>query len=123
MNKTNVAIAKNATPGMVDAAGSMIDNAAAQAHGAVEYAAGAAGEAINRAGPALDRATDMAHSAVETAADAAAAPAKWLAQKSEDLQVAQQKLVGTTGNYIAANPVKSLAIALAAGIVLARLVF
>jgi ElaB/YqjD/DUF883 family membrane-anchored ribosome-binding protein len=123
MNKTNAVTVKNATPGMVDAAGSMIDNAAAQAHGAVEYAAGAAGVAIDRAKPALDRATDMAHSAVETAADAAATPAKWLARKGEDLQVAQQKLVGTTGNYIVANPVKSLAIALAAGIVLARLVF
>jgi ElaB/YqjD/DUF883 family membrane-anchored ribosome-binding protein len=115
-------------PSFVDAAGladnvsALIDNAAAKAHGSVEYASGAAEDALERAKPALEKAANMAHLAVETAADKVAQPAQWLAQHGEELQVKQQKLVGDARGYVTAHPLKSLAIALVAGIVLGRLV-
>jgi ElaB/YqjD/DUF883 family membrane-anchored ribosome-binding protein len=122
MNSKNAVPANNGSRGLTNSVGDVVDNAAAEAHGAVEYAAGAAGEALNRAKPVLDKATDIAHSAVETAAGAVAQPAQWLAQQGDQLRARQGKLIDDAGDYVAANPLKSLAIALAAGIILGRIV-
>lgn len=100
--------AKNAV--MTHATGTIIDNAAVQAHGAVDFAASAAETALERARPVVDRAADAAHSAVESAAEAA-----------ENLHATRQKLVGNASGYIASNPVKSLAFALLAGAILGRI--
>jgi hypothetical protein len=120
--KSNSTPANTGPHGLAGSVGARIDNTAAEAHGAVEYAAGAAAEALERAKPMLETATNMAHLAVETAADKAARPAQWLAKQGEDLQAKQQQLVGDARGYVSANPFKSLAIALVAGIVLGRLV-
>jgi ElaB/YqjD/DUF883 family membrane-anchored ribosome-binding protein len=123
MNAKGTAMPANTKgPGLTNSVGTMIDNTAAEAHGAVEYASGAAGEALDRARPLLDNATNMAHLAVETAAEQVARPAQWLAEQGQDLQARQQKLANDARGYVVANPVKSLAIALVAGIVLGRLV-
>jgi ElaB/YqjD/DUF883 family membrane-anchored ribosome-binding protein len=120
--KSNSTPANTGSNGVANSVGAVIDNTAAEAHGAVEYAAGAAGEVLERAKPMLETATNMAHLAVETAAEKVARPAHWLAQQGEGLQVKQQQLVGDARGYVSANPFKSLAIALVAGIVLGRLV-
>jgi ElaB/YqjD/DUF883 family membrane-anchored ribosome-binding protein len=120
--KSNSTPASAGPNGLANSVSAVIDNTAAEAHGAVEYASGAAGEALERARPMLETATNMAHLAVETAADKVARPAQWLAQQGEELQVKQQELVGDARGYVTANPFKSLAIALVAGIVLGRLV-
>ena len=120
--KGNTTPANGGSGGLASNVGAVIDNTAAEAHGAVEYAAGAAGDVLERAKPVLEHATNMAHLAVETAADKAARPAKWLAQQGGELQAKQQQLVGDARGYVSANPFKSLAVALVAGMVLGRLV-
>ena len=64
----------------------------------------------------------MAHQAVDKVAGAAAPAADWLTEQGESLTAAQKQLVTDTSNYIAANPLKSVAIALAAGFVLSRII-
>ena len=62
----------------------------------------------------------MAHQAVDKAAGAAAPTAEWLASQAETLDATQKKLVADACNYISANPLKAVGIALAAGFVLSR---
>jgi ElaB/YqjD/DUF883 family membrane-anchored ribosome-binding protein len=75
----------------------------------------AADEAARKAKPAIDRATEFAHQAVDRAQSAAAPAAAWLGDQTENLKATQQKLVDDTCEYVSANPLKSVAIALVAG--------
>jgi ElaB/YqjD/DUF883 family membrane-anchored ribosome-binding protein len=92
------------------------------AHSAVDSLAGAADEAARKAKPAIDRVAAMAHQAVDKAAGAAAPTAGWLAHQGESLNATQKKLVADTCNYVSANPLKSVGIALVAGFVLSRII-
>jgi len=51
-----------------------------------------------------------------------AAAAAWLGDQTENLKATQQKLVDDTCEYVSANPLKSVAIALVAGILISRIV-
>ena len=61
-----------------------------------------------------------AHHAVDSAAGAAAPTADWLAERGENLKAVQKKLVADTCNYVSVNPLKSVGIAVAVGIVISR---
>ena len=84
--------------------------------------AGAADEAARHVKPAIDRVAALAHQAVDKAAVAAAPTAGWLAEQGESLNATQKKLVEDTCSYVSAHPMKSIAVALAAGFLLSRLV-
>lgn len=99
-----------------------LGKASAGAHSAVNSIAGAADEAARKARPAIDRVAAMAHQAVDTAADAAAPTADWLAEQGESLNARQKKLVADTCNYVSANPLKAVGIALVAGFLLSRII-
>ena len=47
--------------------------------------------------------------------------ADWMSAKGESLSTTQKQLVDDTCKYVSANPMKSLAIAVAAGFVLSRI--
>ena len=96
------------------------DKATSRAHAAVTSLAGAADDAASKAKPAIDKVATMAHQAVDKAAGAAAPTAEWLASQAETLDATQKKLVADACNYISANPLKAVGIALAAGFVLSR---
>jgi ElaB/YqjD/DUF883 family membrane-anchored ribosome-binding protein len=64
----------------------------------------------------------MAHDAVDKAAAAAAPAAEWLRTQGHDLAAMEKKLVDDACKYVAANPLKSVAIALAAGFLLSRII-
>lgn len=99
-----------------------LNKASSGAHATVDSLAGAADQAVRKAKPAIEHAAAIAHQAVDKAANAAAPAADWLSQQGESLTATQKQLVADTTRYIAANPLKSVAIALAAGFVISRIV-
>jgi ElaB/YqjD/DUF883 family membrane-anchored ribosome-binding protein len=99
-----------------------LDKAALSAHAAVNSIAGVTEEAARKVKPAIDHIATMAHQAVDKAAGAAAPTADWLAEKGESLKAAQKKALAGTCNYVAANPIKSVGIAVAAGFLLGRFI-
>lgn len=108
--------------GMASSTESILTKASSNAHAAVNSMAGAADAAARKAKPAIDQVAAMAHQAVDKATDAAAPAADWLAEQSDSLNATQKKLVADTTSYVSANPLKSIAIAVAAGFLLARIV-
>ena len=101
---------------------SALNKASSGAHAVVDSMAGAADEAARKAKPAIDQVAAIAHQAVDKAANAAAPAADWLSRQGEDLTAAQKQLVSDATRYISTNPLKSVAIALAAGFVLSRII-
>ena len=69
----------------------------------------------------LNKATARAHGAVDQVADAAAPAAQWLEEHGESLTTGGDKLVDSTCKYVAAHPLQSLGMALAAGYLISRL--
>ena len=99
-----------------------LNKMSSNAHSAVDSFAASADEAARKAKPAIDKVAAMAHQAVDKAAGAAAPTADWLMEQGESLNNSQKKLVSDTCSYVAANPLKSLGIAMAAGFLLSRLI-
>ena len=99
-----------------------LHRAATSAHAAVDRVAGAADDAARKAQPVIDRAAELAHYAVDKAADAAAPTAEWLGEQGENLMATPKKLVDGACKYVAANPLRSVAIALVAGLLIGRIV-
>lgn len=98
-----------------------LHNVSTGAHAALNSMAGAAEEAARNVKPAIDRVVAMAHQAVDKAAGVAAPTADWLAAKGEGLNATQKKLFEDSCSYVAANPLKTIGLALAAGFLLSRL--
>ena len=69
----------------------------------------------------LNKATARAHDAVDQVADAAAPASQWLDDEAATLAKGTEKFLETTSKYIAAHPLQSLGLALAAGYLLSRL--
>lgn len=99
-----------------------LNKASSSAHAAVNSIAGAADEAARNVKPAIERVAAMAHQAVDKAAGAAAPTADWLTEQRDSLNATQKKLVEDSCNYVSANPLKSIGIALAAGFMLSRII-
>lgn len=69
----------------------------------------------------LSETTARAHGAVDQAAAAAAPAAQWLEQQGETLSAGGEKVLESTCKYVAAHPLQSLGLALAAGYLISRL--
>jgi ElaB/YqjD/DUF883 family membrane-anchored ribosome-binding protein len=69
----------------------------------------------------LNKAATNVHGAAEQVADAAAPAAQWLNEHRETLTAASDKLLASTSKYVAAHPLQSLGLALAAGYLISRL--
>jgi ElaB/YqjD/DUF883 family membrane-anchored ribosome-binding protein len=70
----------------------------------------------------LNNATAQVHGALSRVSDAAAPAAQWLEQQSEALSTRGEKLMDSTTKYVAAHPLQSLGLALAAGYLISRLI-
>ena len=110
------------TPAMPGNGEGTLDKASSSAHAAVNSIAQAADEAARKAKPAIDRVSAMAHQAVDKAAGAVAPTADWLAEQGESLSATQKKVVSDTCNYVSANPMKALGMAVVAGFLLSRII-
>lgn len=69
----------------------------------------------------VDRATDTAHQAVDRMADAASAAVEQLSAGTEQLLAVRDRAMDSTRGYVRENPLIALGIALAIGILLARI--
>jgi len=69
----------------------------------------------------LSKAAASAHGAVDQAVDAVAPASRWLEEQSETLGTTGTRLVDDTCKYVAAHPLQSLGMALAAGYLIGRL--
>ncbi len=98
-----------------------LNKATMVAHGVVDKATGAAEDAARKVTPAIDRTAGFAHRAVDNAAAAVAPAAEWLNEQALALNATQKKLVNNTREYVAANPLMSLGIALATGFLISRI--
>lgn len=99
-----------------------LHKAAMGAHRIVDKVAGAADETARKALPAIDRAADYAHKTVDKAVTGMTPAAEWLDDQATALNTKQKKLVNDTREYVAANPLKSLGVALAAGFLISRFI-
>ncbi len=102
------------TPGNGSASASAIGKASAALHSAID-------DAARKAKPAIDKYATMAHDATDKLSSAGSQTADWMSTKGESLSASQKKLVEDTCAYVSANPLKSLAMAVAAGFVLSKL--
>jgi ElaB/YqjD/DUF883 family membrane-anchored ribosome-binding protein len=82
---------------------------------------------------AISKATSSAHAvvnslagaadqAVERAAGAAVSSVDWLTEQGENINARQKQLAADTRDYVAANPLKAVGIAVVAGFLLGRLI-
>jgi len=99
-----------------------LHKAAMGAHHVVDKVAGAADEAARRAIPVIDRAAEYAHQTVDKTVTGVTPAAEWLDEQATALNATQKKLVGSTREYVAANPLMSLGLALAAGFLVSRII-
>ena len=93
--------------------------------GAVERAGTGAHRVIDKvigaAHPAVDRIASGAHRTIDRATGAATQTATVFNEKREQLRNARSRAMGETRDYVRANPVLSLGIAVVAGYLLATL--
>jgi ElaB/YqjD/DUF883 family membrane-anchored ribosome-binding protein len=69
----------------------------------------------------LNKAAVRTQGALDQIADAAAPAAQWLEDEADALASGRAKFLDTTSKYIAAHPLQSLGLAIAAGYLLSRL--
>ena len=93
------------------------DNRVASAiHAAVDQAADATK-------PAIDRAASSVHEAVDGAMNVAGSAVEWLGEKNASVTASRRKLLANSCNYVSKHPVKSVGLALVAGILIAKIAF
>ena len=102
-----------------------IGQTAGSAHAALDSAISSANSAIDdvadKVKPMLGRVAESAHHAVDRAASLAEAPAEWLSRKGDDLKHTQEKALTDAREYVLANPLKAVGIALVAGVLIGRI--
>lgn len=69
----------------------------------------------------VDQAADLGHQVIDAAVAAAEPAQAWVSEKADKLIAAQQTARNETRKYIVENPLQSIAIALAAGLLIGRL--
>jgi ElaB/YqjD/DUF883 family membrane-anchored ribosome-binding protein len=99
-----------------------VNKASLSAHAVVNSIAGVADEAVSIAKPAIDEVAARAHQAVDRAAGAAAPTVDWLTEQGESINASQKQLFADARDYVSANPLKAVGMAVVAGFVLSRLI-
>lgn len=70
----------------------------------------------------LDRASANVHEIVDDTASAIAPAANWVSDRIAEASESGSNAVGQSSHYISKNPIKSVAIAVAAGFLIAKIV-
>jgi ElaB/YqjD/DUF883 family membrane-anchored ribosome-binding protein len=77
--------------------------------------------AVTSAHDVVDQAANLGHQAIDSAVAAAEPAQAWVSEKADTLIAAQHNALDQTRKYIVENPLQSIAIALAAGLLIGRL--
>ena len=120
--KTITRDSTTSTSGTLHDSEDVLSEVSSSAHAVVNSIAGAADEAATKAKPVIDQIAATAHQAVDRAAGAAAPAADWLTEQSKNIGTRQKQLVADTRDYVSANPLKAVGIAVVAGVVLGCLI-
>lgn len=96
----------------------VLNKTAAGVHNVVAKVVDVADEAARKTIPTL---AEYAHQTVDKVVTGAAPAVEWINEQAATLNAAQRKLVSSTRDYVAANPLTSLGIALAAGFLVSRI--
>lgn len=122
MKNTIVPTDATATPDYLVKGDGVLNSATAGAHRAVDKMASTVEDAARNAMPAIDRAAHYAHQTVDKAVAGITPAADWLDEQATALAATQRKFVNSTREYVAANPLASLGLALAAGFLVSRII-
>ncbi len=109
------------TPGSPSTGDGALARVASTVHGAVDKVAIAADDAVRNAKPAIDRVAAIAHRTVDKATSAAAPTVEWMSAKGDDLSARGTLLIDDTSKLVAANPMKSIGLALIVGLLIGRI--
>ena len=93
---------------------SAVDNAADQAHRAVD-------RAKEKAAPALERAATAAHRTIDSVARATAPAAQWVSDNGKQLATKSTQFADVCSDQVRARPFVAVAAALAAGYFIGKL--
>ena len=77
--------------------------------------------ASNEAAGRMDRVKNVAQDLGTKATDATNQAKEWIGEQTEQLSATQKKMVDDATRYVQANPLKSVAIAAAAALIVGRL--
>ena len=91
-----------------------LDNAADQAHRAVD-------RAKEKAAPMLERAASAAHKTIDTVAVKTAPAARWMSDSSKQLATKSTQFADVCSDQVRARPIASVAAALAVGYLVGKL--
>jgi ElaB/YqjD/DUF883 family membrane-anchored ribosome-binding protein len=69
----------------------------------------------------VDQAADVGHQAIDGAVAVAEPAQAWISEKSDSLMAVQRTALDNTRKYIVENPLQSIGIALATGLLIGRL--
>src|ERR1035437_3230159 len=111
-------ITRDNTPsasGMLHDSEDALDKESLSPPAVVNSLAGAADQAPRKAQPAINQVAAMAHQAVDRAAGAAAPTVDWLTEQGESINASPKPLVADTRDYVSANPLKAVGMAMVAG--------
>jgi ElaB/YqjD/DUF883 family membrane-anchored ribosome-binding protein len=95
---------------------------ASAAHDVVDKVAGVADRATRNIKPTIDGVVDGAHKTVDKVSEVAGSATDWANEKTANVKEAGEKLMDDTCAYIGARPLKSLAIAIVAGVLIGKAV-
>lgn len=98
-----------------------LGRAGSAAHSGIDASAAGAHNLAAKARPVIDRVASSAHQAVDKAVNVALPTAEWLSTKGENLKVTQERFIADARTYVTANPLKAVGMALAAGLLIGRL--
>jgi ElaB/YqjD/DUF883 family membrane-anchored ribosome-binding protein len=79
------------------------------------------GQVMNKIRPAIDRVAQSAHQAVDKAVHVAVPTAEWLSTRGESFKATQDRMLNDARRYVSSNPMKSVGVAVAAGLLLGRI--
>ena len=71
----------------------------------------------------VDQASSSAHNVVDKAMGAADSAAGWLNDRKQKVTATPRELMSKSTEYVAANPLKALGIAVVAGVLLSKIAF
>lgn len=94
--------------------GEALDDFSAALHAAID-------DAARKVKNPLESVSEMAHDASGKAANARSQAADWLNKRGEQIAEPSKKLMDDASSYVAANPLKTLGIAVLAALVVGRL--